>query len=171
MVFQDFSIEAMATTYPVTIEELKLVPGVGEGKAKKFGQEFVDLIKKYVDENEIERPDDFRMRAIPKNNKKITLIQGIDNKKSLESLAESLGLTHDEMLSELEGIVYNGWKINIDYYIREKIDEDIIQDIYDYFCNCEEDNLSKAIEELGQDDYTEEEVRLVRIKFLSEMGN
>lgn len=172
VIFHDPSLEAMSTTYPITLDELKLVPGVGDGKARRYGKEFVELIKKYVDENEIERPDDFRMRAIPKkSNVKIFLIQGIDRKISLDSLAESRGMSFDELLTELETIVYNGYKINIDYYIEQTMDADIQQDIFEYFRECEVDDLAKAIEELGEDEYTEKEVRLVRIKFLSEMGN
>ena len=172
VVFQDPSLEAMATTYPVTLDELKLIPGVGDGKAKRYGKDFVELIQMHVEENEIERPDDFRMRAMPnKSNSKIYLIQGIDRKTDLSSLAESRGMDFDELLTELESIVYSGYKINIDYYINQQIDEDIQEDIFDYFRNSETDDLQAAIDELGLDDYKEEEIRLVRIKFLSEMGN
>ena len=172
VIFQEPSLEAMATTYPVTLDELKLIPGVGDGKAKRYGKDFVELIKMHVEENEIERPEDFRMRAVPnKSNFKIYLIQGIDRKTDLSSLAESRGITFDELLDELEAIVYSGYKINIDYYIDQQMDDDIQEEIFDYFRNSETDDLQTAFDELGLDDYKEEEIRLVRIKFLSEMGN
>ncbi|MBO7609758.1 MAG: DNA helicase RecQ [Muribaculaceae bacterium] len=172
VIFQDPSLEAMATTYPITLDELKLIPGVGDGKAKRYGKDFIELIKRHVDQNEIERPEDFRMRAMPnKSNAKIYLIQGIDRKTDLSSLAESRDMDFDELLDELESIVYSGYKINIDYYINEVVDQDIQDDIFDYFRNSETDDLQTAFDELGLEDYKEEEIRLVRIKFLSEMGN
>ncbi|MBQ9218130.1 MAG: DNA helicase RecQ [Muribaculaceae bacterium] len=171
VIFQDPSLEAMATTYPITIEELKLIPGVGEGKAKRYGQKFVELIKRHVDENEIERPEDFRMRAVAsKSNVKIYLITGTDRKIGLDELAKDKGMDMDELLDELESIVYSGYKINIGYYVDMVMDQDIHDDIYDYFRESESDDLQEAIQELG-DDYTEEEIRLVRIQFLSDMGN
>lgn len=172
VIFQDPSLEAMATTYPISVDELKLIPGVGDGKAKRYGKEFVELIKRHVEENEIERPDDFRMRAVPnKSNAKIYLIQGIDRKTDLVALANSRGMDFNQLLDELESIVYSGYKINIDYYINDMMDEDIQEDIFDYFRNSETDDLQRAFDELGLEDYKEEEIRLVRIKFLSEMGN
>ena len=171
VIFQDPSLEAMATTYPITIEELKLIPGVGEGKAKRYGQKFVELIKRHVDENEIERPEDFRMRAVAsKSNVKIYLITGTDRKIGLDELAKDKGMDMDELLDELESIVYSGYKINIGYYVDMVMDQDIHDDIYDYFRESESDDLQEAIQELGED-YTEEEIRLVRIQFLSDMGN
>lgn len=171
VIFQDPSLEAMATTYPITIDELKLIPGVGEGKAKRYGNKFVELIKRHVDENEIERPEDFRMRAIAsKSNVKIYLITGTDRKIGLDELAKDKGMDMDELLDELEAIVYSGYKINIGYYVDMVMDDDIHDDIYEYFRDSESDDLQTAIDELG-DDYTEEEIRLVRIQFLSDMGN
>ncbi|MBO5541732.1 MAG: DNA helicase RecQ [Muribaculaceae bacterium] len=171
VIFQDPSLEAMATTYPITLDELKLIPGVGEGKAKRYGQKFVELIKRHVDENEIERPEDFRMRAVAsKSNVKIYLITGTDRKIGLDELAKDKGMDMDELLDELEAIVYSGYKINIGYYVDAVMDQDIHDDIYDYFRESESDDLQTAIDELG-DDYTEEEIRLVRIQFLSDMGN
>lgn len=171
VVFQDPSLESMATNYPITIEELQNIPGVGQGKARRYGKEFVDIIKKHVEENDIERPIDIRVRTVPSKSKiKIYLIQGIDRKVSLDALAEDKGLEFDELLDELEAIVYSGTKINIDYSINERIDEDHAEDIYDYFLHSTTDELKTALDELG-DDYTEEEVRLIRIKFISEMGN
>ena len=171
VIFQDPSLEAMATTYPITMEELVNIPGVGAGKAKRYGAEFLDIIKRHVEENEIIRPEDMRVRTVANKSKlKISLIQSIDRKVSLHDLAESRGLEFDKMLDEIEAIVYSGTRINIDYYIREVMDEDHMEDIFEYFKESDTDRLSVAMEELG-DEYTEEEIRLVRIKFLSELGN
>jgi len=171
VIFQDPSLEAMATTYPISIEELQNIPGVGAGKAKRYGKEFVDLIKRHVDENEIDRPEDLRVRTVPnKSKQKIAIIQGIDRKIPLDVLANSKGLEFNELLDEVESIVYSGTKININYFLNEVIDEDHLEDIFEYFKESESDDINEAIKELG-DDYTEDEVRLVRIKFLSEMGN
>ena len=171
VIFQEPSLDAMATTYPITIEELQNIPGVGPGKAKRYGQEFIDLIKKYVEENEIERPEDMRVRTVANKSKnKIELITAIDRKVPLDALAESKDLEFDELLDELEAIVYSGTKINVSYYIDEAIDTDIEEDIFEYFKESDTDDIETAMQELG-DDYTEEEIRLVRIKFLSEMGN
>jgi len=171
VIFQDPSLEAMATTYPITIEELKNIPGVGEGKAKRYGQEFVDLIRRHVEENEIERPEDMRVRTVANKSKmKVSIIQSIDRKVALDDIALGKGIEFDELLDEIESIVYSGTKLNIDYFLEEVFDEDKIDDIYEYFKESETDDLNEAIDELG-DDYTEEEIRLVRIKFISEMGN
>ena len=171
VIFQDPSLEAMATTYPITMEELQNIPGVGAGKAKRYGAEFLEIIKRHVEENEIIRPEDLRVRTVANKSKlKISLIQSIDRKVPLDDLAASRGLDFDKMLDEIEAIVYSGTRINIDYYINEIMDEDHMEDIFEYFKESESDRLSIAQEELG-DDYTEEEIRLVRIKFLSEMGN
>ena len=171
VIFQDPSLEAMATTYPITMEELKNVVGVGEGKAKRYGQEFIDLIKRHVEENEIERPEDLRVRTVPNQSKnKVSIIQSIDRRVALDDLAMSKGMEFDELLSEVESIVYSGTKLNIDYFLDEVIDEEHIEDIYEYFKESETDSLDEAIEELG-DEYSEEEIRLVRIKFISELAN
>ena len=171
VIFQDPSLEAMATTYPVTLDELQNSPGVGAGKAKRYGEEFVKVIKKHCDENEIERPEDLRVRTVANKSKlKVSIIQGIDRKIALDELAESKGLEFSDLLDEVEAIVYSGTKIHIDYFLDEVMDEDHVEDIFDYFKEAESDDLEAAIEELGRE-YTEEEIRLVRIKFLSEMGN
>ncbi len=171
VVFQEPSLEAMATTYPVTMEELSFIPGVGTGKAKRFGDEFLKAIKGYVEENEIVRPEDFKVRMMPNKSKlKVYLITGIDRKIALDELAEAKGLDFNELLDELESIVAAGIKINIDYFLQDVLEEGVEDDIMDYFSETEEDNLEEAIQELGED-YTEEEIRLVRIKFLSDMGN
>ena len=171
VIFQDPSLEAMATTYPVTLDELQNIPGVGAGKAKRYGEVFVKVIKKHCDENEIERPEDLRVRTVANKSKlKVSIIQGIDRKIALDELAESKGLEFSDLLDEVEAIVYSGTKIHIDYFLDEVMDEDHVEDIFDYFKEAESDDLEAAIEELGRE-YTEEEIRLVRIKFLSEMGN
>ena len=171
VIFQDPSLEAMATTYPVTLEELQNIPGVGSGKAKRYGTEFVALIKKYVEENEIERPEDMRVRTVANKSKlKVYIVQSIDRKVALDDIASSKGLEFSELLDEIESIVYSGTRINIDYFIFDASDEDRVDDIYQYFKESTTDSLQEAIEELGSD-YTEDEIRLVRIKFLSEMAN
>ena len=171
VIFQDQSLDAMATTYPISIEELVNIPGVGPGKAKRYGEEFVKVIKRHVEENEIERPEDLLVRSVPNKSKlKISIIHGIDRRIPLDELADSKGLEFDELLDEIEVIVYAGTKINIDYYISEIMDEDHLEEIFDYFKESESDDLEAAIKELGSD-FTEEEIRLVRIKFLSELGN
>jgi ATP-dependent DNA helicase RecQ len=171
IIFQDPSLEAMATTYPITIEELQNIPGVGAGKAKRYGEEFIKVIKLHVEENEIERPEDLRVRTIANKSKlKVSIIQAIDRKIALDELAESKDLDFDELLDEVEAIVYSGTKINIDYFLHEIMEEDHIEEIFEYFKESESDSLEEAINEFGMD-YTEEEIRLIRIKFLSEMGN
>jgi len=172
VIFQDPSIEAMATTYPVSMDELQNVPGVGAGKAKRYGEDFVALIKRHVRENEIVRPEDLRVRTVANKSKlKVSVIQAIDRKVALDDLAESKGLDFSELLDEVEAIVYSGTKINIDYFLEEIMDDDHIAAVEDYFREAETDNIHDALKELGEDDFTEEEVRLVRVKFLSEMGN
>jgi ATP-dependent DNA helicase RecQ len=171
VIFQDPSLEAMATTYPVTVEELQNIPGVGAGKAKRYGKEFVDVIKKYVEENEIIRPEDLRVRTVAnKSRLKVSIVQSIDRKVALDDIAISRGLEFDELLDEIETIVYSGTRINVDYFINEVMDEDHVDDIYQYFKESVTDSLEEAIKELGCD-YTEEEIRLIRIKFLSELAN
>ena len=172
VIFQDVSIDQMATDYPVTLEELKNIQGVGEGKVKQpYAKEFVDLIKKYCDENDIERQVDMRVRTVAKKSMlKVKIIQSIDRQIALDDIANAQGIDFDELLSEIEAIVYSGTKLNIDYFLEEVMDEDHIDDIYDYFADSDTDRLSVAQEELGGD-YSEDEIRLVRIKFLSEMAN
>ena len=171
VIFQDPSIEAMATTYPITIEELRNIPGVGEGKAKRYGKEFVDLIRRHVEENEIERPSDMRVRTVANKSKmKVSIIQSIDRKVALDDIALAKGIEFDELLDEVESIVYSGTKLNIDYFLEEVLDDDKVDEIYEYFKESETDDVDEAIEELG-DEYSEEEIRLVRLKFISEMGN
>ncbi|MCM1021065.1 MAG: DNA helicase RecQ [Muribaculum sp.] len=171
VIFQDPSLEAMATTYPITIEELQNIPGVGSGKAKRYGDEFLKVIKAHVEENEIERPEDLRVRSVANKSKlKISIVQGIDRKIPLDALAESKGLEFNELLDEIEAIVYSGTKISIDYFLNEIMDDDRQADIFEYFRESDTDNLDDAINELGNE-YSEEEIRLVRIKFLSELGN
>ena len=171
VIFQDPSLEAMATTYPVTLEELQNIPGVGAGKAKRYGQEFCVLIKKHCEENEIERPEDLRVRTVANKSKiKVSIIQAIDRKVALDDIALSKGLEFSELLDEVEAIVYSGTRLNIDYFLEEIMDEDHMLDIYDYFKESTTDKIDDAMDELG-DDYTEDEIRLVRIKFISEMAN
>jgi len=171
VIFQDPSLEAMATTYPVTLEELQNIPGVGAGKAKRYGQEFCVLIKKHCEENEIERPEDLRVRTVANKSKiKVSIIQAIDRKVALDDIALSKGLEFGELLDEVEAIVYSGTRLNIDYFLAEIMDEDHMLDIYDYFRESTTDKIDDAMDELG-DDYTEDEIRLVRIKFISEMAN
>ena len=172
VIFQDVSIEQMATDYPVTLEELKNIQGVGEGKVKQpYAKEFVDLIKNYCDENEIERHSDLRVRTVAKKSLlKVKIIQSIDRQIALDDIATAQGLEFEELLDEVEAIVYSGTKLNIDYFLEEVMDEDHIDDIYDYFSESESDSLEDAINELGQE-CSEDEIRLVRIKFISDMAN
>ena len=172
VVFSDASLEDMSIMYPVTYDELKNCQGVGEGKAHKFGREFIELIGKYVQENEIDRPDDFIVKStVNKSANKVFIIQNIDRKLSLDDIADARSLDMEELLDEIEAIVYSGTKLDIDYYIQENIDDDTVQDIYDYFKeDAESDSLQNAMEELGPD-YDERDVRLVRIKFLCEVAN
>ena len=171
VIFQDPSLEAMATTYPITIDELKNIPGVGEGKAKRYGEEFCALIKRHCEENEIDRPEDIRIRTVANKSKlKVAIINAIDRKVALDDLAISKGVEFDELLDDVESIVYSGTKLNIDYFLEEILDEENLTEIYDYFKNSDTDSIDAAIEELGGE-YTEEEIRLVRVKFMSEVGN
>ena len=171
VIFQDPSLEQMATMYPVTQQELLNIQGVGAGKAKRYGQEFCDLIRRHCEENEIERPEELRVRTVAKKSiLKVKIIQGIDRKIDLEEVARSQGLDFDELLSEIEAIVYSGTRLNIDYYIDDVMDEDHVDDIYEYFQESDTDDLEAAMEELGED-YAEEDIRLVRVKFMSEMAN
>jgi len=172
VVFQDPSIDDMAIQYPITMDELANIHGVGQGKAARFGAEFVSLIKKYVEENEIERPLDLVVKSVVnKSGKKVYYIQSIDRKLSLDEIAEAKGLNFDDLLTELEAIVYSGTKLNIQYYLDDVMDEDKQEDIYDYFLEAESDDIEDALDELDDDDYSDEDIRLIRIKFLSEMAN
>ncbi len=172
VIFQDVSLEQMATDYPVTLEELKNIQGVGEGKVKQpYAQEFVDLIKCYCEENDITRQADLRVRTVAKKSMlKVKIIQGIDRQVALDDIANAQGLEFEELLDEVEAIVYSGTKLNIDYFLDEVMDEDHIDEIYDYFSESDTDSLEAAIDELG-DECSEDEIRLVRIKFISEMAN
>lgn len=171
VIFQDASLEAMATLYPVNLDELQNIPGVGAGKAKRYGKEFCELIKKHCDENDIVRPEDMRVRTVANKSKlKVSIIQSIDRKVALDDIAVVKGIDFSELLDEVEAIVYSGTKLNIDYFLEDVMDEDRIDDIYDYFRESDTDDLDTALDNLDND-YTEEEVRLVRIKFISEMAN
>ena len=172
VIFSDPSLEDMSIMYPVKVEELKNCQGVGDGKARKFGKEFVELVARYVEENEIERPDDFVLKSIVnKSANKVYIIQSIDRKLPLEDIASAKGLEMEELLDEIEAIVFSGTKLNLDYYITQTLDDDVVDEIYEYFHEeAESDSLEDAMEELGSD-YDEVEVRLVRIKFLCEVAN
>lgn len=171
VIFQDPSLESMATTYPVSMEELQNIPGVGAGKAKRYGEDFLKLIQQHVKENEIERPEDLRVRTVPNKSKmKVFIIQAVDRKISLEDIAVSKGLDFSELLDEIEAIIYSGTKINIDYFIDDAMDPDKAEEIFEYFRESQTDDIDAAMTELGGD-YTEEEIRLIRIKFISEIGN
>ena len=171
VIFQDPSLEAMATVYPVTTDELVNIPGVGVGKAKRYGKEFCELIKKHCEENEIERPMDLRIRTVAKKSMlKVSIIQSIDRQVALDDIAMAKGIEFEELLDEIEAIVYSGTKLNINYFLEEVMDDDHVDDIYEYFSEAESDSLEEAQKELGPD-YSEEEIRLVRIKFMSEMAN
>ena len=169
VIFQDSSLEQMATVYP--LQELQQIQGVGSGKAKRYGKEFCDLIKRHCEENDIERPEELRVRTVAKKSMlKVYIIQSIDRQMALDDIADAKGLDFGELLDEVEAIVYSGTKLNIDYFLDEVMDEDHVDDIYDYFRESETDDLETAMEELGED-YSEDEIRLVRIKFFSEMAN
>jgi ATP-dependent DNA helicase RecQ len=173
VIFQDPSLQEMATQYPVSIEELQACVGVGAGKAKRYGKDFVELIKQYVEEKEIVRSQDMVVKSVVnKSGLKVYIIQSIDRKMSLDDIADAKGLTMNALLDEIEAIVNSGTKLNLDYFIDQVIDEDRQQDIYDYFMEeAETESIADALEELGEDEYSEEDVRLMRIKFISEMGN
>ncbi|MBQ7211798.1 MAG: DNA helicase RecQ [Muribaculaceae bacterium] len=171
VIFQDPSLDAMATTYPITIDELLRIPGVGIGKAKRYGKEFIELIKIYVEENEIERPEDMRVKIIAnKSRNKVAIIEGIDRKIPLDTLAQSKGLTFSELLDEIETIVGSGTHIDIDYEIYDRLDEDDVEEIFEYYRESDADDLDEACAYFSGD-FTDDEVRLARIKFISEMGN
>lgn len=173
IIFGDPALEDMSITYPVTIDELKGCQGVGEGKARKFGKEFVELIARYVEENEIERPEDFIVKSVVNSStaNKVFIIQGIDRKLPLEDIANAKGLEMEELMTEIEAIVASGTRLDLNYYISQNVDDDVVDEIFEYFKEeAESDSLKDAMEVLGQD-YDESEVRLVRLKFLCEVAN
>lgn len=170
VIFQDASLQDMATFYPINMTELQNISGVGQSKAKKYGQPFLELICEYVRENEIERPEDIRIRTVPNKSKlKVSIVQLIDRKVSLEDIANSLNLDFPELLDEMEAIVYSGTKINISYFVEEVMDEEAVEEIYEYFKQSSTDNIETAMSELEV--YEEDEIRLVRVMFLSELAN
>ncbi|HYK75983.1 MAG TPA: DNA helicase RecQ [Daejeonella sp.] len=172
VIFQDPSLEEMCTHYPISTDELKQIQGVGAGKALKFGKPFIELIKFYVEENNIDRPIDLVIKTTAnKSALKVSIIQNIDRQIALEDIASSKGMSYEEILKEVETIVNSGTKLNLNYYIDEMIDEDRQEEVYDYFRTSEIDSIDAALRELGDDDYSREEIQLMRIKFLSEMGN
>lgn len=172
VIFQDPSLADMSIQYPVTLDELQTIQGVGQGKARRYGKEFVGLIKRYVEENEIERPEDLVVKTVANKSKmKVFIIQSIDRKLSFEDIADSKGIEVRDVISEVEAIVNSGTKLNIDYYINDVIDEDNQDEIFEYFREAETDSIEAAIEELGEDDFSEDDIRLMRVKFFSDMGN
>jgi len=172
VIFQDPSLADMSIQYPVSLDELQKIQGVGQGKAHRYGKEFVALIKQYVEENEIERPDDLVVRTIAnKSRLKVFIIQNIDRKIPFDDIAEAKGVEVKDIIAEVEAIVHSGTRLNIDYYIDDVLDEEHQDEIFEYFREAEEDSVELALDELGEDEYTEEDIRLMRIKFLSDMGN
>lgn len=172
VIFQDPSLADMSIQYPIDLEELQKIQGVGQGKAQRYGKEFVALIRKYVEENEIERPQDLIVRSVANKSKlKVYIIQSIDRKLSLEDIADSKGIEFSDLLTEIEAIVNSGTRINIDYYINEILDEDQQDEIFQYFREAENDSIEAAADELGEDEYPIDHIRLMRIKFISDMGN
>jgi ATP-dependent DNA helicase RecQ len=172
VIFQDSSLEEMATKYPITIEELCNIQGVSKGKAERYGKKFIEEIKKYVEENDIDRPTDFVVRGVVnKSGDKIRIIQAIDKKIALEDIAKMLGKKRPELINELETIVNSGTKLNIDYYLFNIMDEDLVKDIYDYFRTAPSDSLDAACDEFKNDDVDIENIQLVRLKFMSELAN
>ena len=172
VIFQDNSLEEMALQYPITMDELKNIVGVGAGKAQKYGQPFIDLIKKYVEENEIERPQDIVIKSVVnKSSLKVFIIQSIDRKMSFEDICKAKGIDFEELLEELESIVYSGTKVNLGYAVAQLVEEEKLEEILDYFRNAETDDIETALKEIDDPEITEEEVRLARLKFISEYGN
>ena len=171
VIFQDISLEQMATLYPVSVEELRNIQGVGVGKARRYGKEFCALIKRYCEDNEIERPDEMFVRTVAKDSMtKVKIIGYLDRRMPLDDIASALNLDFEDLLDEIDAIVYSGTKVNIDYFLEDVLDEDQVDDIYEYFRESDTDSIEAALDELG-DDYEENEIRLVRIKFMSEQGN
>lgn len=172
VVFQDPSLEEMCTHYPISMDELKQISGVGHGKALKFGSSFIELIKKYVEDNDIERPIDLVIKTqANKSALKVSIIQNIDRQIGLEDIARSKGITYDDILKEVEAIVNSGTKLNLSYFVDELIDEDRQDEVFDYFRGADNDSIDEALSDLGESDYTREEIQLMRIKFMSELGN
>ena len=171
VIFQDISLEQMATLYPVSVEELRNIQGVGVGKARRYGKEFCQIIKRYCEDNEIERPEEMFVRTVAKDSMtKVKIIGYLDRRMPLDDIARALNLDFEDLLDEIDAIVYSGTKVNIDYFLEDVMDEDQVDDIYEYFRESETDNIDDAMDELGGD-YTENEIRFVRIKFLSEQAN
>jgi ATP-dependent DNA helicase RecQ len=172
VIFQEISLEDMCVQYPTNMEEMTQITGVGTGKAQKYGKPFIDLIRRYVEDNEIERPQDLVVKSvINKSGLKVYIIQNIDRKISFEDISKAKNLTKDELLTEIESIIFSGTKLDINYYIDETVDIYHQEEIMEYLMNTELDSLETAIKDLGEDEYTMEEIRLMRIKFLSDMGN
>jgi ATP-dependent DNA helicase RecQ len=172
VIFQDPSLADMSIQYPISLEELQNIQGVGSGKARRYGKEFVTLIKRYVDENEIERPDDLVVKTVANKSKlKVFIIQSIDRKISFDDIANSKGVDVKDIITEVEAIVNSGTRLNINYYIDDILDEDHQEEIFDYFKEAEVDSVQDALDELGEDEYSEEDIRLMRIKFFSDLGN
>ena len=172
VIFQDPSLEDMCIQYPTTMEEMTHIAGVGVGKAQKYGKRFIELIRDYVEENEIERPQDFVVKSVVKKSAiKVFIIQSIDRKVGFEDIARAKGLDINELLTEIEKIVASGTKIDIGYYIDEEIEDYHQEEILDYFANAESDSAELALQELGDDEYTLDEIRIMRIKYLSDVGN
>jgi len=172
VIFQDPSLEDMAIQYPVKVEELQNIVGVGAGKAKKYGSEFVDLIKEYVEEKDIIRPQDMVVKSVVnKSGVKVYIIQSIDRKLPLEDIADAKNMEMMDLIDEIEAIVSSGTRLNIDYYLNEIMDEEKLEEIYEYFREAETESVDDALNELGEYEFSEEEIRLVRIKFFSELGN
>ena len=171
VIFQDVSLDQMATMYPICMKDLLNIQGVGEGKAKRYGKEFWECIDNYCKENNIIRPEEIRVRTVAKKSVlKLKIINSIDRQVSLDDIAKAQGLDFSELLTEIETIVYSGTKVNIDYFLEDVMDEDWIESIYDYFCESETDSIEHALCEF-EGSFDENELRLVRIKFLSEMAN
>ncbi|MCZ8285974.1 MAG: RQC domain-containing protein, partial [Bacteroidia bacterium] len=172
VIFQETSLEEMSINYPITMEEMTKITGVGAGKAAKYGKPYLELIKKHVEENDIERPSDMVIKSVVnKSGLKVFIIQNIDRKVSLEDMAKNKNLKMEDLLTEIETIVTSGTKVNINYYIDQAIDEDKKEEIYECLRESQTDDIKAILEELGEDEYSEEEVRLMRIKFISEFGN
>ncbi len=172
VVFQDPSLEEMCTHYPVSVDELKQISGVGNGKAVKFGAPFIELIKKYVGDNDIERPVDLIIKTqANKSQLKVSIIQNVDRQIGLDDIARAKGITYDDILKEIEAIVNSGTKLNLNYFVDEVLDDDRQDEVFDYFRTAENDSIDAALKDLGETDYTREEIQLMRIKFMSELGN
>jgi len=172
IIFSDPALEDMSILYPVTLNEMHSCQGVGEGKARKYGEKFVELIKRYVEENEISRPEDFVVKSSPsKSANKIYIIQSVDRQMSLEDIADARGMDMEDLIQEIETIVSSGTKLDLNYFIRQVVDDDVVEDIYDYFkSEATSDSIDEAMNQLGPD-YDELDIRLVRVKFLCEIAN